>query len=300
MIGKLFKTAFASMAMSFTVFATQGEGRKPQTCGGPVYSPKEVSRRARITRRPDLSVLTQVAAENDLHGKAIVEAVLCRSGRVTDIRVVGTLPSNLNEFVVAAVSTVGFAPAELNFHTVSQRTRFDFRINGNGLAELSPELSARLVEELDVIGYRRLGKEEILNWIHTRPGDDYSPDQIQSDFNAIMATGNFDMLYSRVSTEDGVRGGVVVKFLVVENPLISEVKFVGLPETDRAAIISALVSENINLARGVVFDITRIKFAMAVMKRALESRGWKKVDVELDLERLTASNVALTFTIRSQ
>jgi hypothetical protein len=61
-----------------------------------------------------------------------------------------------------------------------------------------------------------LTANEILSWIKTRPGSSYSEEKLKRDFDAILATGQFDKTQTRVMIEDGVRGGVRVIFEVVE------------------------------------------------------------------------------------
>ncbi len=50
----------------------------------------------------------------------------------------------------------------------------------------------RLVEEVDIIGNRRLRKDDIIYYIQTRAGDPYNPAQVERDLQAILALGFFD------------------------------------------------------------------------------------------------------------
>ena len=45
-----------------------------------------------------------------------------------------------------------------------------------------PPQQQRLVESVDIIGNRRLRKDDILYYIQTRPGDPYNVDQVQRDY----------------------------------------------------------------------------------------------------------------------
>ena len=55
----------------------------------------------------------------------------------------------------------------------------------------------RLVENVDIIGNRRLRKDDILYYIQTRPGDTYNADQVARDLQAILALGFFDKVEAR-------------------------------------------------------------------------------------------------------
>jgi outer membrane protein assembly factor BamA len=67
------------------------------------------------------------------------------------------------------------------------------------------ETQQKLVESVDIIGNRRLRKEDILYYVQTRPGDVYNPQQVQRDLQAILAYGFFDKTATRVTAEDAPR-----------------------------------------------------------------------------------------------
>jgi hypothetical protein len=185
-------------------------------CSGRVYGSREVTKPARIIERPKLNIgLFDPVAR----ARFVLEAVLCRSGQVTDIRVIEGVSPEINEFAIAAISLVKFEPAELRWHSVSQRMRFELEFGPNepGIkVSASADATGRLIESVDIIGNRKLTANEILSWIQTRPGSSYSEEKLKRDFDAILATGQFDKTQTRVMIEDGVRGGVRVIFEVVE------------------------------------------------------------------------------------
>jgi outer membrane protein insertion porin family len=205
----------------------------------------------------------------------------------------------MTESALEAVRRITFTPAEMNWHTVSQRQRFEFLINDRGIREIAPgDAAGRLVEAVEVMGNRRLSKEEILHWVHTRPGERYSHDQLTEDLNAILATGYFDKLGTRVIAEDGIRGGVAVTFEVFELPLISEVKFEDLKNLTESVILDALLKENIDVRKGAVYDPVKVRNAVRVIRNLLESKGKGNANVEVLSESVTATAIVLTFVIR--
>jgi hypothetical protein len=273
-------------------------------CSGKIFNARDVTRRARITKQPDFKAIYE-AFGHDVHARVSVEAVLCRSGQATDIRIIESTPPNVGEFVAAAVSQIRFAPAELNWHTVSQRQKFEFSINEDGVDDGAKEISAadadgRAVERLEIVGNRRITEKQILSWIKTRPGDMYNSDQINRDFNSVLASGYFDKLRSRVTIEDGLRGGIGVSFFVVELPLIGQFSFDGLKQVDQATILKALLEAHIDLRKGAVFDSAQMKLAILVIKDLLASKGFPNAKVELQIENETATSLSLTFVISGQ
>ena len=56
----------------------------------------------------------------------------------------------------------------------------------------------RLVESVEIQGNRRLRRDDILYYVQTRPGDPYNEQQVQRDFQSILALGFFDKTATRV------------------------------------------------------------------------------------------------------
>ncbi len=74
----------------------------------------------------------------------------------------------------------------------------------------------KLVEDLELRGYRQVQKEEILKLIKTRPGNAYDDRIANADLARLIGTGWFDSEKSLVQTEKGPRGGILVRFLLTE------------------------------------------------------------------------------------
>ena len=207
------------MLLPLPAVAAPSQRVSSETCKGLIYDAKDVKRRAKITEPAKLDIISRAFA-SEKRARIIVDAVLCRSGRVTDIKVIEISRPDLTDFVIGGISLVEFKPAEMNWHTVSQRVRFEFYVNDRGeLQQGNPApATGSLIEELDIMGNRRLTKDEILLWIKVRPGDVYDEERIKKDFDALLATGYFDKLSTRVVMEVAVRGGVRIVFQVAELP----------------------------------------------------------------------------------
>ena len=290
-------TAFTFILFSLSVYDVSAQDRSwDKKCPGPVYASSEVTRRARIVEGPDFSGVMEVF--RNVNGRIRLDAVLCRSGEVTDIHVTDGLSATVNEFVSAAVSMVRFVPAELNLHSVSQKIQFEFEINDGQVKEVARQPPAgRVVEEVDFIGYRRVTKEDIFGWILTRPGNVYNPDLVKQDLKAILATGYFNAIGTRVTVEDAVRGGVRVIFDVVELPLIAEVRFEGLKLSDQSAVINELTKQRVDVRNDRPFDPAKLKIAVNVIEQFFQSQGWINVKVEAFIENLSPTEVKVVFKI---
>lgn len=298
MLKKLAVAAFTFTILSLSVDGASGQNRFwDKKCPQPVYASSEVTRRAKIVEGPDFSGVMEVF--RNVNGRVRLDAVLCRSGQVTDINVIEGSSATVNEFVSGAVSTVRFVPAELNLHSVSQKIQFEFEINNGQVKEVIRPPTIALVETVEVIGNRRLTAKQILGWVRTRAGEPYDEVRVKRDFDAILATRNFDKLSTRVFIEDGVRGGIGVYFEVHELPVVGAVNFEGL-KIDPAVVREAWKDAHVNLQTGEPYSPDAGKMAIRVIKQVLDSRALGYSRVELRCELLTVQTVNLTFVITNQ
>ena len=268
-----------------------------ETCEGPVYPAQALSRRAKITNFPAPS-FTEEARTHDVRGTIVVKAILCRTGRITNLQVIKSLPHGMTERALEAVRQVKFTPAEKDGSVASQWQIFEMNFNGDDLDAIdAKDAAGRLIEELIITGNRRFTQEEILRRIQTRVGEPFSQSQVSTDLEALIETGYFDPRGTRVTLSDGVRGGVVVAFEVHELPLINEVKFQGLKDVGEEVILDAFRKENLDLQKGAICDPAKVRIALPVIKKTLESHGRGKAHVEILVENLTSTSVNLIFVI---
>jgi outer membrane protein assembly factor BamA len=296
---KLLKPIACVFIITLSALWTFAQTSETETCRGPIYSRNEVSVPAR-TEHPNFGALHQ-AFGLDLRARGVFDVVLCRTGQVTDIKAVEVTPVEIREFFVAAVSIMKFKPAEMNWHTVSQRQRMEFQINWPSSKEIEPAVAAgRLVETLEIVGHRRFETREIMELIKTRSGEPYDLAQVQRDFEAILAKGHFDKLTSRVKAEEGVRGGVGIIFDLVELPLIREIKFPNLASIDPGLSLGPHLKSKIDFREGAVFDSLKSKSVIAVLKELLAARGFLNAKVELRVEYLPGNEVKLSFLVTNK
>lgn len=76
----------------------------------------------------------------------------------------------------------------------------------------------KLVEDVEIRGYRTVPVEEIRKRIKTQPGDEYKPKQAQRDFKSVLEMKDFDASKSKLIVELGPRGGIIVIFDLKETP----------------------------------------------------------------------------------
>jgi outer membrane protein assembly factor BamA len=152
------------------------------------------------------------------------------------------------------------------------------------------------VEGVEVIGYRRLTRADISVHIKTRSGQRFSNERIRRDLEGILATNLFDKRRTRVTTEPGLKGGVVVIFEVVEMPLLSAVSFKGLRVIEASQIFEALRKKGISLEKGTVYDPVKVRAAERVIQDLLTLNGYPDASIT-EIGENSGTHVSITFEV---
>ena len=167
---------------------------------------------------------------------------------------------------------------------------------------ISPPVKAqqtqRIVENVDVTGNRRLREDDILYWVQTRAGDPFNPEQVERDYQAILALGFFDKTATRVLTETGPRGGVNIIFEVKELPVIRDLTFEGLKSVPESDVLKAFRERRVGVSKESIYDPVKARNAMRVIKELLAASGHPNATVEERIEEVSATSRAVTFVVR--
>jgi outer membrane protein assembly factor BamA len=159
-------------------------------------------------------------------------------------------------------------------------------------------VTRRLVETVEVEGNRRLTDEEILAHVRSRPGQAYDEYQVRRDLQSLLDLGVFDKTQTRVQTAEGLRGGVVVIFMVMELPIVDAVRFEGLPKgLTEDDVSKALREKGLGVAKGDVYDPVRLHRAREAAEALLAARGFKGMSVEASIEEVTATSVSVKLAV---
>jgi outer membrane protein insertion porin family len=162
---------------------------------------------------------------------------------------------------------------------------------------LAQQPQARLVENIDITGNRRLRREDILYYIQTRPGDPFNPDQITRDLQTILSVGFFDKVGTRVTTEDAPRGGVNVIFAVKELPIIRDLQFEGLKSVTESDALKAFRERRVGVSKESIFDPVKMKNAERVLKELLAAKGHPNAIVSGTVEAISQTSSGITFVV---
>jgi len=155
----------------------------------------------------------------------------------------------------------------------------------------------RVVENVDIIGNRRLRKDDIIYYIQTRAGDNYNPDQVARDLQTILSLGFFDKVGTRVTEEVGPRGGVIITFIVVELPIIRDIQFQGLKSVSESDVLKTFRERRVGVSKEAIEDPVKVRNATRVLKELLAEKGHPNATINVNREQVSATSIAITFEV---
>ena len=152
-----------------------------------------------------------------------------------------------------------------------------------------------VIEQIRVIGNRRIPKETILARLFTHPGDTYDPISIERDFNSLWNTSYFDDL--RIEREDSEKG-VILNIYVREKPNIREINYKGLNSVSQSDVLDRFKKEKVPLSVESQYDPTKIKRAETVLKELLAEHGHQFATIKTEVKTIPPASVQVNFNIK--
>ena len=111
-----------------------GGGLRGGGSGNTPYDPEhifpvsQVEQRARVLTKPEPQY-TDEARRNQISGSVVLRVVFSRSGDVTNIRAIQSLPFGLTEKAIVAARQIRFFPATKDGHPVSVYMQLEYNFN---------------------------------------------------------------------------------------------------------------------------------------------------------------------------
>ncbi|MGA9461146.1 MAG: outer membrane protein assembly factor BamA, partial [Terracidiphilus sp.] len=199
-------------------------------------------------------------------------------------------------------SPQGSSPVKIKHASISGRGRISawpgriflgFLLLFSGAAALAQ--SSQTIDQIRVIGNRRIPKETILARLFTHPGDLYDPVSIERDFNSLWNTGYFQDI--RIEREDTEKG-IILNVFVRERPTIREINYKGNNSVSTSDILDRFKKEKVGLSVEGQFDPTRIARAEAVLREILAEHGHQFAVIKPDVKTIPPASVQVNFNIK--
>ncbi len=152
-----------------------------------------------------------------------------------------------------------------------------------------------VVQQIRVIGNRRIPRETVLARLFTHVGDTYDPATIERDFNSLWNTGYFENL--QIAREDTPKG-VVIDVIVKEKPTIREINYKGLNSVSTSDVLDRFKKEHVSLSVESPYDPTRLARAIDVIRALLAEHGHQFATVKPDIKTIPPASVSINFIIK--
>ena len=151
------------------------------------------------------------------------------------------------------------------------------------------------VDQIRVIGNRRIPKETVLARLFTHIGDTYDPVSVERDFNSLWNTGYFENL--RIEREDSEKG-VILNVYVQEKPTIREINYKGLNVVSQSDVLDRFKKEKVGLSQESQYDPTKVKRAETVLRQILAEHGHQFATIRTEVKTIPPASVQVNFNIK--
>jgi outer membrane protein insertion porin family len=202
-------------------------------------------------------------------------------------------------------SPQGFSPVKIKHTSISRPARPQSLLSRLGRVLLLLTLAvcagtalaqgSETIDQIRVIGNRRIPKETILARLFTHPGDTYDPISIERDFNSLWNTGYFDDL--RIERED-TQKGIILDIFVREKPNIREINYKGLSTVTVSDVLDRFKKEKVGLSVESQYDPAKIKRAETVIKELLAEHGHQFATIKTEVKTIPPASVQVNFNIK--
>lgn len=169
-------------------------------------------------------------------------------------------------------------------------------LSGRAMAQDTP-IQQQLVEDVQFRGNRRIPNDTLRLYVTTKPGDLYSQEQVQRDYQAVLAQGFFDALKSNVVLEPGNQGGVIIVFNLTEYPVIRDIQYEGLKSVQLSDVLTRFKEKRISLTKDSQYDPVQVKRAEEELRAMLSERGRPKATVSAETEDISKTSLVVIFNI---
>jgi outer membrane protein insertion porin family len=196
----------------------------------------------------------------------------------------------------------GYRPVKIKHTSISRALQTASRLARIGLllALVFTTIAAaaqqpQTVDQVRVIGNRRIPKETILARLFTRVGDAYDPVSVERDFNSLWNTGYFENL--RIEREDSEKG-IILNVFVQEKPTIREINYKGLNAVSQSDVLDRFKKEKVALSVESQYDPTKIKRAESVLREILAEHGHQFATIRTEIKTIPPASVQVNFNIK--
>ncbi len=167
------------------------------------------------------------------------------------------------------------------------------------LAQVGPMLAQgenppQRIEEIRVVGNRRIPESTILYYVQSKENDPYNEQQVLRDFRNLLNTNFFSDAH--VLLEQGETGYIVI-FEVTERPLVRAIEYEGMKSFKESDVLEKFRDLKVGLTVDSPFDESKLPKARKALRLLLDLNGKPLGTVDIAVEPITSSSVRIIFKL---
>jgi outer membrane protein insertion porin family len=145
------------------------------------------------------------------------------------------------------------------------------------------------IARIDVIGNRRVSKDDFLTYLRERVGQPFTPEGLTRDVRELWDSGFFDDLKVELTTQPE---GVALRFIVVERPNIREITFEGNNEIDNDKLL-----EGIETKANTILSDPSLRRSVQKIRDMYAEKGYFLAEASYEKTPQKDNEVVVKFTI---
>jgi outer membrane protein insertion porin family len=150
------------------------------------------------------------------------------------------------------------------------------------------------IEDIRIVGNRRIQETTIRYYIQSKPNDIYNPELVRRDYRSLLNTNFFQDASVKVRRGET---GVVVVFEVRERPLVRNITYEGMKSFKESDVLEKFRDMKVGITKDSPFDEARIPQARRALKLLMDLNGRPLGRVEIETEPVGAAAVNLIFQV---
>jgi outer membrane protein insertion porin family len=153
------------------------------------------------------------------------------------------------------------------------------------------------IENIEIRGNRRFPRESILFYVQSKEGDRFNREQATRDLQAVLGTGWFDPLQTRLLEDVGPRGGKILIFQVKEYPIIRDIQYRNMKSATESEVLTRFKEKSVRVGKEQQLDPAKLNGARIVVRDLLAEKGHPDAKVEAEIQEISATAVAVVFNV---
>jgi outer membrane protein insertion porin family len=158
-----------------------------------------------------------------------------------------------------------------------------------------PRSAAELAEgapivAIEVVGNRRVARDDVLSYLHSKPGHIFKTEALSSDVHALWDSGFFEDIQVDLTTNDR---GAVLRFVVRERPNVKGVDFEGNDEIETDKL-----NEIVEVKTNQILSVPAVRRSVQKMKDAYAEKGYFLADISYEIQQARENEVVVKFVIK--